>query len=146
MFRNDAAFGEQRRVDPCRRIDRRALGDELLTAVREAGASSHDRRRLVAPLKAALADGRAEIRRRFEASGDGAAVMRETGRIARAMRAALKPDGVHIAQSNGEAAGQEVFHYHMHIYPHWTSQRGLDQSDAGKDRMAQSLKAALASV
>jgi [protein-PII] uridylyltransferase len=58
-------------------IDRRALGDELLAAVREAVAAGHDRRRLVAPLKAALADGRAEIRRRFEASGDGAAVMRE---------------------------------------------------------------------
>jgi histidine triad (HIT) family protein len=76
----------------------------------------------------------------------GAAVMSEAVRIAKAMRAALSPDGIHITQSNGEAAGQEVFHYHMHLYPHWTHRRGLDESEAGKDRMAQSLKDALANV
>jgi histidine triad (HIT) family protein len=76
----------------------------------------------------------------------GAAVMSEAIRIAKAMRAAINPDGIHIAQSNGVAAGQEVPHYHMHLYPHWTYQRGLDQSEAGKDRMAEGLKAALAKV
>ena len=40
----------------------------------------------------------------------GAAVMSEAIRIARAMRDAIQPDGIHLAQSNGEAAGQEVFH------------------------------------
>jgi histidine triad (HIT) family protein len=73
----------------------------------------------------------------------GAAVMSEAIRIAKAMRAALKPDGIHIAQSNGEAAGQEVPHYHMHLYPRWTNRPGLDESEVGKDRMLQSLKAAL---
>jgi [protein-PII] uridylyltransferase len=58
-------------------IERRALGDELLAAARQIGSPGHDRRPLAAPLKAALAAGRTEIRRRFEASGDGAAVMRE---------------------------------------------------------------------
>ena len=76
----------------------------------------------------------------------GAAVMSEAIRIAKAMRAALSPDGIHIAQSNGEAAGQEVFHYHLHLYPHWTHHRGLDESEAGKDRMAEGLRAALAKV
>ena len=76
----------------------------------------------------------------------GAAVMREAVRIAKAMRAALNPDGIHLAQSNGEAAGQEVFHYHMHLYPHWSHHRGLDESEAGKDRMAADLKAALAKI
>jgi len=74
------------------------------------------------------------------------AVMRAASRIAKAMRAALQPDGIHLAQSNGEAAGQEVFHYHVHLYPHWSHRRGLDESEAGKDRMAAELKAALASV
>ena len=73
----------------------------------------------------------------------GAAVMSEAMRIAKAMRAAINPDGIHIAQSNGVAAGQEVPHYHMHLYPHWTHQRGLDETEAGKDRMAESLRAAL---
>lgn len=76
----------------------------------------------------------------------GAAVMREASKIAAAMRAALKPDGIYMAQSNGAAAGQEVFHYHMHLYPRWTNQPALDESEAGKDRMLQSLKAGLAKV
>ena len=40
-------------------------------------------------------------------------------RVARAMRAALKPDGVVITQFNGAPAGQTVFHLHVHIIPCW---------------------------
>lgn len=39
--------------------------------------------------------------------------------LARAVAAALKPDGVRIAQFNGEAAGQTVFHLHFHVLPVW---------------------------
>ncbi len=28
--------------------------------------------------------------------------------------------GVNILQSNGKPAGQEVFHYHMHVIPRYT--------------------------
>ncbi len=38
-------------------------------------------------------------------------------RIARAVVAALEPDGVRIAQFNGAPAGQTVFHLHFHIIP-----------------------------
>lgn len=38
-------------------------------------------------------------------------------RIAIAMRAALTPAGLRIAQFNGEAAGQTVFHLHFHLIP-----------------------------
>jgi [protein-PII] uridylyltransferase len=58
-------------------IDRRGLADELSAAIRSVQSPGLDRAPLVVPLKAALAAGRAEIRRRFEVSGDGAAVMRE---------------------------------------------------------------------
>jgi histidine triad (HIT) family protein len=74
----------------------------------------------------------------------GAAVMREASKIAKAMRDALQPDGIHVAQSNGEAAGQEVFHYHMHLYPRWTHGRVPDPTEAEMDRTLQILKAALA--
>lgn len=40
-------------------------------------------------------------------------------RIARAVRAALEPDGVVITQFNGSVAGQTVFHPHFHILPRW---------------------------
>ena len=76
----------------------------------------------------------------------GAAVMSEAIKIAKAMREALQPDGIHVAQSNGEAAGQEVFHYHMHLYPRWTHGHVPAADEAGKDHMLQILKAALAKI
>ncbi len=38
-------------------------------------------------------------------------------RIARAVVAALQPDGVRVAQFNGAPAGQTVFHLHFHVIP-----------------------------
>ena len=49
----------------------------------------------------------------------GAAVMRETIKVARAVKKALQCDGVYLTQANEQAAGQDVFHYHLHVYPCW---------------------------
>jgi histidine triad (HIT) family protein len=49
----------------------------------------------------------------------GAAVMSATIRVARAVRDAFRPEGLHLWQSNGPAAGQEVPHFHMHVMPRW---------------------------
>ncbi len=38
-------------------------------------------------------------------------------RLARAVHAALQPDGIVVTQFNGAAAGQTVFHLHVHIIP-----------------------------
>jgi histidine triad (HIT) family protein len=40
-------------------------------------------------------------------------------RVARAVRAALNPDGIQISQFNGAPAGQTVYHLHVHIIPRW---------------------------
>ena len=40
-----------------------------------------------------------------------------TQRIAKAVQAAFKPDGMRIIQINEAAAGQTVFHIHFHIVP-----------------------------
>lgn len=40
-------------------------------------------------------------------------------RVAKAVRAALNPDGLVITQFNGAPAGQTVFHLHVHIIPRW---------------------------
>ena len=35
------------------------------------------------------------------------------------MKEVLKCDGLHLVQNNGEAAGQTVFHFHMHLIPRY---------------------------
>jgi histidine triad (HIT) family protein len=40
-------------------------------------------------------------------------------KVARAVKAALKPDGIVVTQFNGAPAGQTVFHLHVHIIPRW---------------------------
>jgi histidine triad (HIT) family protein len=40
-------------------------------------------------------------------------------RVARAVRAALNPDGLVVTQFNGAPAGQTIYHLHFHIIPRW---------------------------
>ena len=46
-----------------------------------------------------------------------AAVAHASTRVARAIRDAFKPEGLSVYQANGKAAGQTVFHYHVHLLP-----------------------------
>lgn len=45
------------------------------------------------------------------------------GRISRAIRQVLAPDGLNVTQANGSAAGQSVPHYHVHLVPRTTGVR-----------------------
>lgn len=49
-----------------------------------------------------------------------AALMQTVVRMTGAVRRTFRPDGVNVWQSNGVAAGQEVFHVHVHLFPRWT--------------------------
>ena len=40
-------------------------------------------------------------------------------KLSKAYRKALDFDGLNIVQNNGEAAGQTVFHFHMHLIPRY---------------------------
>lgn len=66
---------------------------------------------------------------------DGDALMRTTRRVAGAVNRAFDPDGVNLFHATGEAAGQTVFHVHLHVVPRWyddafrpplVPERGLD--------------------
>lgn len=73
----------------------------------------------------------------------GAAVMAWSVRVAKAMRDALECDGIYVTQANDAAAGQDVFHYHMHLYPKWNDGRVMPIDDAARETMANRLATAL---
>jgi histidine triad (HIT) family protein len=47
------------------------------------------------------------------------AVFRAVARVAKAVKAAFGPPGLSVYQANGQAAGQTVFHIHVHVVPRW---------------------------
>jgi len=59
----------------------------------------------------------------FEADEEAlAAIARTSHRVAAAIKGELSPDGLMVFQLNGAAAGQTVFHYHMHLMPRATGE------------------------
>ena len=52
-----------------------------------------------------------------------AATTKVTKRIALAAKKATQADGISIVQQNGEAAGQDIFHLHLHIIPRFEGRK-----------------------
>ena len=48
-----------------------------------------------------------------------AAVLQTAARVARAVKKAYSPEGLTLYQANGPAAGQTVFHFHLHLVPRY---------------------------
>ncbi|MGZ8364215.1 MAG: HIT family protein [Caulobacteraceae bacterium] len=67
-----------------------------------------------------------------------AEVMATVQQVARAVRAALNPDGIVVTQFNGAPAGQTIFHLHVHVLPRWADQplgkHGGGMADPGELR------------
>ncbi len=70
-------------------------------------------------------------------------------KVAKAVSLALGADGVNIHINNGSAAGQVIFHTHLHIIPRYTGD-GLKlwpgaeyKNEEEKKQIAQKIKAAL---
>jgi len=54
----------------------------------------------------------------YEISEDGVAhLYRIVKKIAYAVKKAVSAEGIRIVQNNGEAAGQVIFHLHVHVIP-----------------------------
>lgn len=50
---------------------------------------------------------------------EAASVTRAVHRVASKLRDRLRPRGMNVTQSNGAAAWQDVFHYHVHLIPRY---------------------------
>lgn len=79
----------------------------------------------------------------------GAAVMAETIEVAKAVKQGLQCDGVYLTQANEAAAGQDVFHLHVHVYPCWgdTVRQAIGQFAglvSGREKVTEGMKAATA--
>ena len=65
-----------------------------------------------------------------------AEIMAGGQKVARAVRAALNPDGIVVTQFNGAPAGQTIFHLHFHILPRWEDEalapHGRGQAEPGE--------------
>jgi histidine triad (HIT) family protein len=70
-------------------------------------------------------------------------------RLARAIKRALKPDGMTLAQNSERAANQTVMHFHLHVVGRVAGQRLNIHDPAGLadrtelDRLAETIKRAL---
>jgi histidine triad (HIT) family protein len=71
--------------------------------------------------------------------GDLCVLMTGVQRVAKAVRAALQPDGLIVTQFNGAPAGQTVFHLHVHIIPRWEN---MPMAAHGGARMADTVELA----
>lgn len=45
--------------------------------------------------------------------------------ISRALKQAFQPQGLNMLNNNGSFAGQEVFHYHLHLIPRYDENDGF---------------------
>ena len=69
-----------------------------------------------------------------------AAVFRTAARVARALQKAYTPEGVTLYQANGSAAGQTVFHFHLHLVPRY-AQDGMRLAWRAKNPPREQLEA-----
>lgn len=82
----------------------------------------------------------------------GAQMFRVAQRMGQALRGGtVKCDGVNLLLSDGEVAGQEVFHVHLHVIPRYSGdsfrfnfgRSAIPPSKADLDEIAERLRAAL---
>jgi histidine triad (HIT) family protein len=79
------------------------------------------------------------------------ALIKTVKHIARGVQKAFEPDGIRLMQLNGAAAGQTVFHLHVHIIPCYQDQplrrhsEGMAPADM-LERHAAKIRAALKTI
>ncbi len=76
----------------------------------------------------------------------GCKLMEETIKIAKAVKAGMKADGIYISQLNEPAAGQEVFHLHLHVMPRYEDKKQSlvrNKTETDKQKLVKQIRAEL---
>jgi histidine triad (HIT) family protein len=60
------------------------------------------------------------------------AIIETTQKVANMLQQTLQPDGMNVLQNNGAAAGQSVFHYHVHLIPRWSGDKAVGLWNPGQ--------------
>jgi histidine triad (HIT) family protein len=68
-----------------------------------------------------------------------AELMHAVLRVGKAIRSALKPEGMNLITSAGDAAFQTVYHLHLHLVPRWHNDR-IGNIWPPKQKMAEEIK------
>ncbi len=92
---------------------------------------------------------RAHYRNIFDTPEDVLAAMTAVGkRLAGAVRTAVNADGINLAVNNEPAAGQIIFHMHLHVIPRFTSDgfkpwQGKAYGEGEREAVAEKIKGVL---
>ena len=76
-------------------------------------------------------------------------VMAVASKVSKAQKEALGCDGINVLQNNGVAAGQTVFHFHMHLIPRYENDEvtvpwnHLEYADGEAQEVCDKIKSAI---